>query len=52
MNKQFVRCEHCSQEALTESCQLAAYPTVIDGKEYLFCCQSCAERYKTKNEDK
>jgi len=48
MKTEFVRCESCKAEIPTETCKLAAYRTVIDGKEYLFCCIKCAEQYKQK----
>ncbi|MEM4703505.1 MAG: hypothetical protein QXJ02_00325 [Candidatus Bathyarchaeia archaeon] len=48
MKPQLVRCEFCKTEIPAETCKLAAYTTVIDGKEYTFCCASCAKRYKQK----
>jgi YHS domain-containing protein len=52
MTPEFVRCEFCKVEIPTEACQLAAYRTVIDGKEYMFCCAQCAKRYKQKKKSK
>ncbi|NWG11364.1 hypothetical protein HXY33_06440 [Candidatus Bathyarchaeota archaeon] len=52
MSSEFVRCEFCKAEIPTESCQLATYRTVIDGKEYVFCCAHCAQRYKQKKKRK
>ncbi|MBC7131440.1 transcriptional regulator [Candidatus Bathyarchaeota archaeon] len=49
MKKEFIKCEYCSIP-IAEACQLAAYRTVIDGKEYIFCCKKCAERYAQKRE--
>ncbi|MGB9959726.1 MAG: hypothetical protein ACPLKQ_04310 [Candidatus Bathyarchaeales archaeon] len=46
MKKEFIRCEFCNIEIPLEICQLAAYPANINGKEYIFCCQKCAERYQ------
>jgi len=46
MKPEFIKCENCKIEIPTETCQLAAYRTIIEGKEYLFCCIKCAERYK------
>ncbi|MGD0027926.1 MAG: hypothetical protein ABSC91_03195 [Candidatus Bathyarchaeia archaeon] len=43
---EFVRCEFCKSEIPSETCKLAAYSTVIDGKQYLFCCKQCAEGYR------
>ena len=48
MKPEFVRCEMCKTEIKSESCNLAAYSTKIEGKEYLFCCMKCAQRYKEK----
>jgi YHS domain-containing protein len=45
---EFVRCEMCKAEIPSESCKFAAYSTKIDGKEYLFCCIKCAQKYKEK----
>ncbi|MDH5793204.1 MAG: hypothetical protein OEZ18_01400 [Candidatus Bathyarchaeota archaeon] len=51
MKEEFVRCEFCKTEIPPEACQLAAYRTVIDGKQYVFCCEKCAQRYqKTRKE--
>lgn len=46
MTPEFVRCDYCRAEVPSAGCQLAAYSTVIEGKQYIFCCQQCAERYK------
>jgi len=48
MTPEFVRCEFCKSKIPSETCKLAAYSTVIEGKQYLFCCEQCAERYKEK----
>jgi len=49
MKPQFVRCEFCKAEISDEACKLASHCTVINGKEYVFCCAKCAQRYqKTK----
>jgi YHS domain-containing protein len=48
MKKEFIRCKLCSIPIPLETCQLAVYHTIIDGKEYIFCCQKCAERYRQK----
>jgi YHS domain-containing protein len=52
MKKEFVRCEFCNMPVQLETCQLATYHAVIDGKEYTFCCQNCAERYQQKRKAK
>jgi len=46
MKEEFVRCEFCKTEIPLGACQLAAYRTVIDGKQYIFCCEICAQRYQ------
>jgi YHS domain-containing protein len=38
----------CKAEIPSESCKLAAYSAKFDGKEYLFCCIKCAQKYKEK----
>jgi len=48
MKAEFIRCEFCKAETPTETCQFAAYHTVVDGKEYVFCCESCAQRTRKK----
>jgi len=48
MKPQFVRCEYCKMEIPQEQCELAAFRTIIDGKEYLFCCAKCAQQYQKK----
>lgn len=46
MSPEFVRCEFCKVDIPSKPCKLAVYRTEIDGKEYVFCCENCAERYK------
>lgn len=48
MKPQFVRCEFCKAEILEKACEFASHRTVIEGKEYVFCCAKCAERYRHK----
>ena len=50
MKPEFVKCDYCKAEIPSEACRLAAHTTVIDGKEYVFCCVKCAQRYKKKKE--
>jgi len=52
MNKEFIRCEYCKIKIPSEPCELAAYRTVIDGKEYVFCCEICFKRYQQKKREK
>jgi YHS domain-containing protein len=44
----FVKCEFCRVKLPEKVCELSAYRRVIDGREYFFCCQKCAERYQQK----
>ena len=46
MKSNFVKCNSCSSVIPSETCELAAYNTVIDGKEYTFCCKNCAKDYE------
>lgn len=46
MKPQFVRCEFCKAEIPQETCKLAAHHAVIEGKEYIFCCGKCAQRFR------
>jgi len=48
MSSKFVQCEFCKTEIPLETCELATYRTVIDGKEYVFCCAKCAQRFLQK----
>ncbi len=48
MSSKLVRCEFCKDEKGAETCELATHRTVIEGKEYLFCCAKRAERYQRK----
>lgn len=48
MKKEFIRCKFCNAQIPLETCQLATYNAVINGKEYIFCCQKCAERHKQR----
>ena len=41
-------CKTCGSEV--EECVFANYKTTIDGKEYLFCCKICAERFLSEKE--
>lgn len=48
MKPEFVKCEYCKAEISSDACKLAVHTTAIDGKEYVFCCVKCAQRYKKK----
>ena len=45
MKEELTKCKCCDIEI--QDCELAAYSTVIDGKTYTFCCQTCANQYKS-----
>lgn len=48
MKSKFVKCENCSTDVESEKCELATYSTIIDGKQYFFCCKNCATKYEEK----
>ena len=48
MKPEFIKCKCCSEDISIEKCELAAYTTLIDGKEYFFCCKTCAKEYEHK----
>ncbi len=48
MKSKFVKCNSCSSVVPFETCELAAYSTVIDDKEHTFCCKTCAKDYESK----
>jgi YHS domain-containing protein len=52
MKSKFVRCQFCKTEIASEECKLAAYRTVIEGKEYTFCCAQCTQGYAQKKKKK
>lgn len=47
MKEETIKCKCCDKEIQGGTCQLAAYTTVINGKTIAFCCQTCANEYKT-----
>lgn len=51
MSPEFIQCELCKIEIPLDTCQLATHRTVIDGKEYVFCCVLCAQRYQQKKKE-
>ena len=51
MKARFIQCELCRKEIPLESCELATYRTVIDGKDCVFCCEACAKRYRRKRKE-
>ncbi len=52
MKRIFIKCESCSADVPAEGCELSTYRTVIDGKEYVFCCRQCAKRYSERKSEK
>lgn len=44
----FIRCNQCNASILGDTCQFATHKRVIDGEEYVFCCQKCAEKFKPR----
>ena len=52
MKRELVQCDYCKSKVSLERCEFATQKTVIDGKEYVFCCAQCAQRFKTKGEKK
>ncbi len=48
MGPKFIQCEFCKAKFPLEKCELAACTAVINGKEHVFCCRSCAQRYEQK----
>jgi YHS domain-containing protein len=47
----FVRCGDCGVELDEEKCVFANEKRVIDGKEYVFCCKSCADTYEKEHQE-
>ncbi len=43
-----IKCEHCSMEIPGDICEFAVYTRTIAGKEHVFCCVKCAERYEKR----
>jgi len=54
MKPTFVKCDYCkaviSKE--TEKCVFAIYKRIINGKEYLFCCEAHADRFEKEKKKK
>jgi YHS domain-containing protein len=48
MKPEYIKCECCSEEILAEKCEFATHSTIIEGKEYFFCCKNCATEYEKK----
>lgn len=52
MKERFVRCGYCKAEVPDEICKLAGHRRVIGGREYVFCCVSCAQKFLQKKKAK
>jgi YHS domain-containing protein len=52
VKEEFVKCSYCKAEMPTEACKLAAYRKTIEGKQYVFCCANCAQRFEKKGKPK
>ena len=44
----FIKCGTCDGEISEEKCVFAIYKKNIDGKEYSFCCNRCADEFEKK----
>jgi len=52
MTPEFVRCDFCKSEIPAEACKFATHGKIIDGKQFVFCCQQCAKRYENEKRKK
>jgi YHS domain-containing protein len=52
VKEETVKCEFCKTDVSAGTCKFANYKTVIDGKEYVFCCAICAKQSKKRNVNK
>jgi len=41
-------CELCNTQ-VGDECAFAVYKRVIRGKQHVFCCAACADRYEEKD---
>jgi YHS domain-containing protein len=46
----FVKCETCEAEISVEKCVFATHTKVIDGKEHVFCCLRCQQKFLEEQE--
>lgn len=44
----FIQCAQCNVKITDDKCEFAICKRVIDGEEYVFCCEKCAEQYEKK----
>ena len=49
--KTFVKCELCNAEVSGERCIFAIHTVETDSKEYYFCCEQHAEKFKDKTQE-
>jgi len=52
MSPELVQCGYCKAKVSLEQCEFAAHRTIVDGKEYVFCCTQCAKQFKAKKKNK
>jgi len=52
MKEEFVQCASCKAKIPMERCEFATYRTVVEGKEYVFCCAQCAQQFQAKKKQK
>lgn len=52
MKQEFIQCDYCKSKVSLERCEFATHKTVIDGKEHVFCCAQCAQRFTTNKKKK
>ena len=43
-----MKCDECGGNVKEEDCEFASLKSVIDGKEYSFCCHSCIKSFEEK----
>lgn len=48
MKKEFVRCPLCTDNQKAEDCALASVKRAEGEKDYIYCCESQAEKVKRK----
>jgi len=48
LSRDFVQCRMCKTVISEKDCAFASYRKVIDGKEYVFCCERCSEDFEKK----
>ncbi|UCG44787.1 MAG: hypothetical protein JSV58_05170 [Candidatus Bathyarchaeota archaeon] len=51
MKTKLIKCGLCKREIPSETCELAAYQTVVNGEKHTFCCEACARTYQKKSSE-